>query len=86
MYFANQNFHQTPSLSVIISQRVMRLSANIIDNHTQNFGYQIWFCTRLFIMDHSECGISQWETTLQRNVVSHWLSPYPERSLVISIW
>ena len=23
-------------------------------------------------------GLSQWETTLQRNVVFHWLGPYPE--------
>ena len=28
-------------------------------------------------------GLSQWETTLQCNVVSHWLSPCPEWSLHI---
>ena len=27
--------------------------------------------------DHSGYVSSQWETTLQYNVVSHWLSPYP---------
>ena len=26
--------------------------------------------------DYSVYGLSQWETTLHRNVVSHWLSPY----------
>ena len=33
--------------------------------------------------DHSGYGLSQWETTLQCNVVSHWLSPYPEWSLLL---
>ena len=28
--------------------------------------------------------LSPWETTLQCNIVSHWLSPYPEWSLSIS--
>ena len=28
--------------------------------------------------DHSVYGLSQWETVLHRNVVSHWRSPYPE--------
>ena len=32
--------------------------------------------------DHSGCGIRQWETTLHSNIVSHWLNPYPARSLV----
>ena len=27
-------------------------------------------------------GLSQWETTLQSNVVSHWLNPYPTWSLL----
>ena len=30
---------------------------------------------------HSGYGLSQWETTLHCNVVSHWLSQYPEWSL-----
>ena len=29
---------------------------------------------------HSGYGFSQWETTLQCNVVYHWLSPYPDWS------
>ena len=31
--------------------------------------------------DHSRYGLSQWETTLHCNVVSHWLGPYPQWSL-----
>ena len=33
--------------------------------------------------DHSGYGLSQWENTLQCNVVSYYLSLYPERSLQI---
>ena len=31
--------------------------------------------------DHSRYELSQWETTLHCNVVSHWLGPYPQWSL-----
>ena len=34
--------------------------------------------------DHSGYSLSQWETTLQCNVVSHWLRPYPELPLIIN--
>ena len=34
--------------------------------------------------DHSACCFSQWETALHCNVVSQWLSPYPELSLSLS--
>ena len=33
--------------------------------------------------DHTRYGLIQWETTLHCNVVSHWLSPYPEWSLLL---
>ena len=33
------------------------------------------------VREHPGYGLSQWETTLQCNVVSHWLSSYPEWSL-----
>ena len=33
--------------------------------------------------DHSGYGLSQWETTLQCKVVSHWLSPCPEWSKIM---
>ena len=31
--------------------------------------------------DHSRCGLSQPETTLQCNIACHWLNPYPKWSL-----
>ena len=34
---------------------------------------------------HSVYGLSQWEATLHCNVVSHWLSPYPEWSLWLKL-
>ena len=37
--------------------------------------------TILHTRDHSGYGFGQWEPTLQSNVGSHWLSPYPEWSL-----
>ena len=37
--------------------------------------------SRYSTRDHSGYGFSQWETTLQCNVVSHCLNPYPEWSL-----
>ena len=37
-----------------------------------------WTCVQVMACkDHSGYGLSPWETTLQCNVVSHWLSPYP---------
>ena len=39
--------------------------------------------------DHSGYGLSQWETTLRCNVVSHWekkLNPYPEWPLSLQCW
>ena len=41
--------------------------------------------SRNLIRDHSGYGLSQWETMLQCNIVSHWLSPYPEWSLLITV-
>ena len=47
------------------------------------------FCLSLNVLsieqlhwDHSGYVVSQWETTLHCNVVSHWLNPYQEWSLV----
>ena len=37
----------------------------------------------ILIRDHSAFWLSQWDTTLQCNVVSHWLSPNLEGSLLI---
>ena len=38
--------------------------------------------TRTIHRDHFVNAPSQWETTLQRNVVSHWLGAYPKWSLL----
>ena len=38
-------------------------------------------CGKHFSSDHFGHGLSQWMTTLQCNVVFHWLSPCPEWSL-----
>ena len=40
-----------------------------------------WPCLYANPRDHFVCGLGQWETTLQCNVGSHWLSPYPKWSL-----
>ena len=34
------------------------------------------------LMDHYGYGLSQWETKLHCNVVSHWLKPYPKYLLL----
>ena len=47
-----------------------------------NHGIFLQQATNIF-RGHS--GLSQWETTLQCNVVSHWLSPYPEWAIILLI-
>ena len=44
----------------------------------------IWWHHDCEIRDHSGCGLSQWETALHCNDVSHWLSPFSEWFLVIT--
>ena len=41
---------------------------------------------RYVLKVHSGYGLNQWETTLHCNVVSHWLSLYSERSLVLEVF
>ena len=43
--------------------------------------FVVRFCLWILYRDHSEQGLSQWETTFYCNVVSHVLSPYSEWSL-----
>ena len=38
-------------------------------------------CMHIF-RDHTVYGFSKWEATLQCNVISHWLCPYPECCLI----
>ena len=40
--------------------------------------------TAVTCRDQSGHGLSQWEKTLRCNIVSHWLSPYPELSLHVT--
>ena len=40
-------------------------------------------CVYWLPIDHSVYGLSQWKTTLQCNIVCHWLNPYKEWSLWI---
>ena len=62
-----------------------RNSAKLCLSHGYNFPskrqlmlYMHW--------DHSVYGPSQCETTLQCNIVSHWLRPYPELCTYHSLW
>ena len=46
---------------------------------------QQWMKSRTIVMrGHSRYGLSQWEATLQCNVVFHWLSPYTKLSLKLA--
>ena len=56
-------------MSIVILFMTMTLCHNIITHF-------LFSCIR----EHSEYGLSQWEMTLHCNVISHWLSPYPEWS------
>ena len=46
-----------------------------------NNGYVIAF--NICYRDHFVCALSQWETTLHCNVVSHWLGAYTKWSLIL---
>ena len=45
----------------------------------------LWFVSVVILLfhsrDHSGYGLNQWEMTLHDNILSHWLSLYPEWSL-----
>ena len=49
----------------------------------QNLHIGLLYAVMCFIRNHSGYGLSQWERTLQCNVVSHWMSPYTEWHLSI---
>ena len=61
---------------------------NIVQCYKCKEGYQLnsmtglcerkWRHDCVILWTHSNYELSQWETTLHCNVVSHWLSPYPE--------
>ena len=54
---------------------VLKISCNVFHINKNPFPFQQQ------VFHNGVSGISQWETTLQCNVVSHWLSPYAEWSL-----
>ena len=56
------------------------ISYHIID-HLASSGLNPDHSPSVTDTNHSGHGLRQWETTLQSNVVSHWLSPYTEWSL-----
>ena len=47
------------------------------------FGQKVDAC--IYSVTHSGYGLSQWEMMLHCNIVSHWLSTYPEWSLVLGL-
>ena len=47
--------------------------------------YDLQTLQHYMIRDHSAYGLSQWETTLQCKVVSQWLGPSAEWSLMIIV-
>ena len=60
---------------------------NCLSFGNKNYSYILWVkclngCWCQSCRDHSGYGLSQWEEALLRNTFSHWLSPYPEWSLV----
>ena len=56
-----------------------------ITDHS-GYGLNNWETTLQYFKDDSGYELSQWETTLPCNVVSHWLSPCPEWSLLLDNW
>ena len=76
----------------ILYLKCMRLSMMRDNARYVNYAYSnLWFSLKRFTTlrvisyikrDHFVNELIQWEMTLQFNVVSHWLSPYPEWSLI----
>ena len=53
-----------------------RVSVSVVPiPHMSYWSYVCWFAELGHRGDHSGYGLSQWQTTLQCNVVFHWLSP-----------
>ena len=67
----------SPTQSILHVRFIFLLDLKTYSNYSIQQEINLLWCHR----DHSGYGISQWETTLQCNVVSHWLSPYTKWSL-----
>ena len=59
-------------MPLIARRSKKKVTVTIVINHTHQ---------KRVSRDQYEYELSQWETTLQCNVVSYWMSPYPEWSL-----
>ena len=69
------------SMRLTNDRRRYNVTSSLIDWAHIQMIHILWSILRWWIRrDHSGYGPSQWETTLQCNVVSHWLSPYTEWS------
>ena len=85
-YSPNPNHNSTVFLKLPPVYQIAQWCNPLADNYIIKPDMQISSEPRLVILeetcprvrDHSVCGSSQWVTTLQCNVVSHWLSPYTE--------
>ena len=76
-----------PFDDVIMHEFLQKHSQQTSDNSPARAKFGVLFCIQNLIRqfhpgtkDDSEYGLSKWESTLQCNVVSRWLSPYPEWS------
>ena len=78
----DQTFEQTVDLTVIQDALAPTLASheNVFEIFFANS--RLVFGPHHVTSDHTAYGLSQWETTLLCNVVLHWLSPFPERSLI----
>ena len=81
---SNYSNCQFPANSILNNTCHKPLVAVTIDSipHIWNIFYKFIFVLRMVMQWlFWGYGFSQWNTTLQSNVSSHWLRPYPEKSL-----
>ena len=77
-YYPRSVTDSSPSIHHCLSNQVCQRDERTVPQaHLHNTYQDACYWYRY----HSGYGLSQWETTLQCNVVSHWLSQYPEWSL-----
>ena len=66
--------------NIVWSRYITLISSKVFTKETSYLTHKCEFklWSLVYLRDHSGHGLSQWETTLHCNVVSHWLSQYPE--------
>ena len=52
----------------------------------ESFRFDMFDHLHCFYRDHFRCAPSQWWTTLQCNIISHWLGAYIKWSLLLNQW